>query len=219
MLLATGEWEECAHTTDEAVSQSENLGPHYLDAEAYLVRALLRAARGRIDAAVEDQVAGMVSARRAKDPQILYSKLAWSACVLAEAGRLDDSREMLDEMVRTVSADEIDLLSYAATEVALTAEILGRREELLLWLGPDRGSVWTQAARAILTNDFAEALSLTEPMGAIYTASLIRLRAGEKLIQQGRHEEAEAMLQPAITFFASVGATRYLRTAEDLLAA
>ncbi|MDT4940180.1 MAG: hypothetical protein QOJ34_269, partial [Pseudonocardiales bacterium] len=219
VLLATGEWEECAETADEAVSQSETLGPHYLDAEAYLVRALLRLARGRIDAAVEDQVAGMVSARRAKDPQILYSKLAWSACVLAEAGQLDDSREMLDELIRTVSADEIDLLAYAAPEVALVAETLGRREELLLWLGPGLGSVWTNTARAILDHEYDAALSTLEPMGAVYLASLIRLRAGENLVQQGRREEAEAVLQPAITFFESVAATRYLRSAQALLAA
>ncbi|MDT4922142.1 MAG: hypothetical protein QOI15_3044, partial [Pseudonocardiales bacterium] len=108
---------------------------------------------------------------------------------------------------------------YAAPEVALVAETLGRREELLLWLGPDLGSVWTRTARAILDHDYDAALSTLEPMGAVYIASLIRLRAGENLVQQGRREEAEAVLQPAITFFESVAATRYLRSAQALLAA
>ncbi len=218
-MLVTGEWDECAHTVDEAIRQSESLGPHYLDAEAYLVRALLSLARGRVDAAVADQVKGMAGARRAKDPQILYSKLAWSACVLAEVGHLDDSRAFVDEMMQTVSADDVDMVTYAAPEAALAGDRLGRRVELLTWLGPEVGSAWTQTARAILNQDYAAALSALEPMGAVYLESLIRLRAGEQLLQRGRRDDAEAMLQPAMTFFESVGATRYLHNAQALLAA
>jgi len=218
-LLVVGEWDECARLADEAISQSETLGPHYLDAQAYFARSLLSMARERIDAALVNQRACLASARRAKDPQVLYSTLASSAYVLAEAGHLDESRALLDELLHTADPDETDIFAYAGPEVALMAETIGRREELRLWLGPALGSAWTQAARAILADDFAQALSLIEPMGAIFTASVIRLRAGKHLIQQGQRDEAQAMLQPAITFFKSVGATHYLRTAQALLAA
>jgi ATP/maltotriose-dependent transcriptional regulator MalT len=219
MMLLTGEWHECGRAADQGLQDSTALGPHYLDGEAYLARARLNLAYGRVDAAVADQVEGLASGRRAKDPQIVYAALAISAFVLAEAGQLPESRELLDELMATVREDEVDLLVQASTQAALAAESTGRREALRLWLGPADGSVWTQASGAVLDSDFEAAVSLLEPMGAVYLASLIRLRAGEHLVQAGRRREAEEMLRPAIAFFESVGATRYLQAAQLLLAA
>jgi hypothetical protein len=47
----------------------------------------------------------------------------------------------------------------------------------------------------------------------------VRLRGAEALVQAGRRAEADAMLQQALAFYRSVGATRYLREAEALFAA
>jgi hypothetical protein len=43
------------------------------------------------------------------------------------------------------------------------------------------------------------------------------LAAGERLISEGRHAEAEDQLERALVFFRSVGATRYIAQAEALL--
>jgi hypothetical protein len=46
-----------------------------------------------------------------------------------------------------------------------------------------------------------------------------RLRAAERLRADGRHAEADEQLTPALAFFRSVAASRYVRRGEALLAA
>jgi hypothetical protein len=47
----------------------------------------------------------------------------------------------------------------------------------------------------------------------------VRLRAAKQALHEGRHEDAAAQADKALTFYRSVGATRYIREAEALLAA
>ncbi len=47
----------------------------------------------------------------------------------------------------------------------------------------------------------------------------MRLRAAERLVADGRRAEADVQLQKALAFYRSVGATRYIREGEALLAA
>jgi hypothetical protein len=56
-------------------------------------------------------------------------------------------------------------------------------------------------------------------MGAARSAAFARLRAAEALVKAGRRAEADEQLHQALTFFHSVGATRYVREGEALLAA
>jgi hypothetical protein len=46
-----------------------------------------------------------------------------------------------------------------------------------------------------------------------------RLRAAEQMVEQGRRAEADEHLRRSLTFWRSVGATRYVREGEALLAA
>jgi len=56
-------------------------------------------------------------------------------------------------------------------------------------------------------------------MGAARSAALARLRAAQELIAEGRQAEADDQLRQALGFFRSVGATRFIRDGEGLLAA
>ena len=47
----------------------------------------------------------------------------------------------------------------------------------------------------------------------------VRLRAAEELVTAGRRAEADDQLRQALAFFRSVGASRYVREGEALLAA
>ena len=58
----------------------------------------MRLAHGDVEAALEDQRESLVSARQAKDPQILHPALAVSAYVLALAGRADEGQRILAEL-------------------------------------------------------------------------------------------------------------------------
>jgi hypothetical protein len=56
-------------------------------------------------------------------------------------------------------------------------------------------------------------------MGALTDEAMVRLRAAELLGAAGERAPAEAQRAAAAAFFRRVGATRYLRQAEQLLAA
>ena len=56
-------------------------------------------------------------------------------------------------------------------------------------------------------------------MGAVSSEAFYRLRAAEALVAEGRQAEADEQLRPALAFYGSVGATRYVREGEALLAA
>jgi hypothetical protein len=54
---------------------------------------------------------------------------------------------------------------------------------------------------------------------ALRSAAMTRLHAADVLVASGRRAEAGEHLQQALAFFRSVGATRYARAGEALLAA
>jgi len=67
--------------------------------------------------------------------------------------------------------------------------------------------------------NFGGADEILDEMGALGEEAFVRLRGAEALVQAGRRAEADAMLQQALAFYRSVGATRYIREAEALFAA
>jgi predicted negative regulator of RcsB-dependent stress response len=101
----------------------------------------------------------------------------------------------------------------------LAAEILGRRDEARRWLGNAQNSPWFDVARALIDQEFVRAADSLDSVGAARSGALARLRAAEELVKAGRQAEADDQLQRALSFFRSVGATRFAREGEALLAA
>jgi hypothetical protein len=56
-------------------------------------------------------------------------------------------------------------------------------------------------------------------MGAATEEAYARLTASRVFVEQGRRAEADAQLQRALAFYRTVGASRYVREGEVLLAA
>jgi anti-sigma-K factor RskA len=75
------------------------------------------------------------------------------------------------------------------------------------------------AARAIIDGRLVEAADVLMEMGRFAAAARVRLRAAETFAAQGRRTEANEQLDNALAFYRSVGATRYIRQAEALVAA
>ncbi len=98
-----------------------------------------------------------------------------------------------------------------ADELECSAELRQRFEEAT----PTR---WTEAALAELRGDFAAAAAVYDEMGVRYSEALARSRAAEQLVAEGRRAEADEQLQRSLAFWRSVGATRYIREGEALLA-
>src|SRR6266516_589006 len=78
---------------------------------------------------------------------------------------------------------------------------------------------WLEVVSSLIQRDFGAAVATLELMGAFSAAAEARVWAGEWLVQQGRHGEANVQLERALAFWRLVGARRYLERSESLLAA
>jgi thioredoxin-like negative regulator of GroEL len=56
-------------------------------------------------------------------------------------------------------------------------------------------------------------------IGSVPEEAYARLRLAEQLVAEGRRAEADEQLRRSLAFWRSVGATRYVRRGEALLAA
>jgi hypothetical protein len=148
----------------------------------------------------------------------LKPALAVSAYVLAAVGRADEAGRTLEELFAAGTADLSNLFE-SFTDGVLAAEILGRRDKARRWLGESQDSPWFDVARALIDQEFARAAESLDSMGAARSAAVARLRAAQELVRAGRRAEADDQLRRALGFFRSVGATRFIREGEVLLAA
>jgi hypothetical protein len=78
-------------------------------------------------------------------------------------------------------------------------------------------TLWLEAAVTLARDPLRSAATYAR-IGSLSDEAHARLQSAELRAAAGRREEAEAELAPALEFFTRVGAVRYLRTAEALLA-
>jgi hypothetical protein len=78
---------------------------------------------------------------------------------------------------------------------------------------------WIDAGEAIARGDYERAADIYAEAGTRPLEAYTRLRAAAQLVDSGRRSEADEQLQRALTFWRSVGATRYTGEGEALLAA
>lgn len=213
-----GNWDKSWPAADESLAESAALGPHYQDTWIRVCRSWMRLARGDTEGALADQRQSLISARQAKDPQVLCPALSGSAYVLAMAGRADEAQPVLSELFG-LNVTEEGTLDESSVDCVLAAESLGRRDEMRRWLSARRDSPWFVAVRELADREFVTAAEALDAMGAARSAALARLRAGQELTRTGRRAEADEQLRQALGFFRSVAATRFIREAEALLAA
>ena len=102
--------------------------------------------------------------------------------------------------------------------VALLA--LDRAGEFLHVVGrAPANSRWFDAAAAFASREFERAAAVYAEIGSVPDEAYARLRAAERLLEQGRRSEADEQLERALAFYRSVGATAYIEEGEALVAA
>jgi class 3 adenylate cyclase/tetratricopeptide (TPR) repeat protein len=216
----SGDWDRLVEMTDAFLADVADT-PHRQEAAARLFRAVVRLGRGDPAGAEEDAERGLDAARPARDPQILGSALAMAALIFISVGKKRRAAEALDEWLALMG--ELRQLGWAvawAHAVAWVAGQLGGRDELLdLVRNEPLESPWVSAARAVTVGDFSGAADAFGVMGSSTFEAFYRLRAAEQLVADGRRAEADEQLRPALAFYRDVGATRYVREGEALLAA
>jgi tetratricopeptide (TPR) repeat protein len=216
-----GRWDEMLAGADAYLAADRDGSPDYQTASAHLFRGLVRLARGDTEGAQSDAELAVESARPAQDPQILLTALSMAALVLLSCGEKTRAAKLLDEAF--ASLRELRQLGFAALwshALAWVAWKLGRGEEFLEVVRDEPlDSPWVRAARATAVGDFTTAADITGEIGALAQEALFRLWAAEQLVGEGRRAEADEQLRPALAFYRSVSATRYVREGEALLAA
>lgn len=193
---------------------------HYNAGSMLNTRAFVRLARGDVDGAINDAEHAVELVRPAKDPQTVYGALAQSAFVLVASGKRAPGAALAEEFVEELKAGVRFAGSVASLpHLAWAMCLLGRGEELLATLEVAPPSPWVDLARAFASGDFRGAADLSAQMERKPDEAYARLCAAESLAARGRRAEADEELHAALAFYRSVGATRFIREGEALLAA
>jgi class 3 adenylate cyclase/tetratricopeptide (TPR) repeat protein len=213
LYFVEGDWNKAFLEADAFIAACEAGQPHYLESSVRSDRAKARLARGDLDGALDDIGKAIDHARGAKDPQALMPTLSRAARLYAEVGRVGEATAAADE-VRRFGA------GIAHAELAWVARTLNRVDEVRRMIDQQRlENRWDDAALALLDERFDQAADIFYEIGHLDDEADARLRAAERHVRQGRRAEADVQLQKALAFYRSVGAARYLREAEALLAA
>jgi class 3 adenylate cyclase len=216
-----GRWGDALRAAESFLGERERLGTHYLESNAHLVRGQIRLARDDVDGALEDVAAALALARDAGDPQALNPALAVTASLYAEAGLHGKASACAEELLTRWEAADDRTPLYGSPLLAWVLSSPGDRERLatLLERRKDMAVPWNRAAESIVRGDPLGAAEILADAGDATEEAYARLRAAEQLVEEGRRAEANGQLQKALAFYRSVGATRYIRQGERLLAA
>ena len=168
-----------------------------------------------------DAEASLASGRKAKDPQTLLPALSFGAVAALAAGRTGYAEELVDELL-ALDPVEHRIAHHISPlfDSAWVLVALDRAEELVAAI--ERATIrtpWIDAADVVARGDYPRAADLFAATGSRPIEAYTRLRAAAQLVDAGRRTEADDQLHRALAFWRSVGATRYVREGEALLAA
>jgi len=211
-----GRWDECLRAAEAFIAECEAGSPHYSESAAHSIRADILLARGDDEGAAAATARCVELAREVKDPQALQPALATKVLVDLELGRTAEARRAARELLSYLDRGTVFL---GAMTLALAADVLGFGGELrgLIARFPDTRK--TRAAAAVVDGELGRAADMLGEMGDLPGEAKVRLHAAAALVASGRRAEADEQLGRALAFFRSVGATRYIREGEALLAA
>jgi tetratricopeptide (TPR) repeat protein len=212
-----GNWDRFTLHARSFLEESDRRGGRYQDAFILAGLARIATARGEETEALTTAARALDLAPAASDPQIVQPVLGYVALVELEHGQLDAARAQASEAVArpipTAGTERPEaMLSVRAGELGIEREL---RAIVDAAPSDDR---WAEAIEKILDGDHGAAADVYAEIGVRPLEARTRLRAAEQLRRQGRDQEATDQLERALGFWRSVGATRYVRSAESLLA-
>jgi hypothetical protein len=196
-----GDWSTALERAEAVIAAAERGVRGYMESAARVVRADIRAARDEDRGADEDSARALELARGQQDPQALAPSLACRAVLSLMWGRVAAASQLFDELTRGP-------LHYSAMLAAAWMAVDLRRTGELPLADAGATTPWHEPAVAIASGRIAEAADLLAAMGARSDEAYARLRTGE-----------ESQVRRALAFYRAVGATRYVREGEELLAA
>jgi tetratricopeptide (TPR) repeat protein len=211
-----GRWREAESRADRWL---EDDAPNLNEPFVRSVRARIRLARDDVTGAVED--CGRVLQIFEDSRNVILDEWVGVMCACAQValaeGRRGEAVSLSDIVsLHAVTSGE----AFAVVEFTLLLEELGRSVTPIITAADARPAApWLQAAAAVAREEHADAADRLAELRTPPLEAAVRLRAAERLVADGRRAEADAQLQRALAFYRSVGATRYIRESEALLAA
>jgi tetratricopeptide (TPR) repeat protein len=212
----SGNWERALDTANGVLALAEAGDTHLMDVGARWTRSALAVARGDLVTAGREADLALEFARDSADPQTLAPLLAWHARFLAETGDAEGATMEAEELLSSVSTDSIE---FWASGIAVALELVGRGERFPPAPPHDAFRPWWDAGAALASGRYQEAADRYREIGSLPDEAWARLRAGRALFNEGRRADATSELERSLAFWRSVGATRYVRQAEELLGA
>jgi class 3 adenylate cyclase/tetratricopeptide (TPR) repeat protein len=215
--MILGRWKESLAGADAFLAEVEAGSPLRKSAECYAARAVVRLGRDDVDGALSDAAKAVQIARQTMETSSIVQACGIGADVHRQLGDLEAARALADEAMTWLGESSAVVLDYLHV-LAWTLTAFGRGQDLVSLI-PDGDGPWIRAARSYAGGDLRGAADACASMGALTEEARDRLRLAEELVTQGRRSEADIELRRALAFYRSVGATRYIREAEALLAA
>jgi tetratricopeptide (TPR) repeat protein len=218
-LYRRGDWDDASRDADDYLAAVEAGSPNVVSWQVSLVRAELRLARGDAAGAIADADQALVTGRETTEVQAISFVVAGCAHVFKTAGEEQRASALAQELLESLQRGEsmqfgvvnLPLFACAAVQLGLGSE-LGEA------LSEHVQTRWTRAVQAYVAGDFVQAADILARAGARTDEAEARVRAAEALIGEGRLEEADEQLERALAFYRRVGAIRYIREGEALLA-
>jgi class 3 adenylate cyclase/tetratricopeptide (TPR) repeat protein len=219
VAYGSGRWDEFERLAAEFTADPR--APYYLWGYLNEFRGRVRLSLGDLGGAVEDAEAALANGRQAKDPQRMQGALAFAAFTAFTTRRTRECEELVDELLRLDPARIwVSHVVPPILDLAWVLTGLGRGQDFLDAAAvAGRSGPYLEAGIAFAGGDMERAADLCAEVGVLPNEAYTRLRAAEKLLEEGRRAEAEAQLQRALEFYRSVGAAFYIRQAEALMAA
>ena len=218
LAFIEGNWSEAGEPIDQFIAELEAGSPHYLESPVRLLRAWMRRAAGDLAGASEDSAKALESARHINEAQVLSHALVGRAGILLAEDRRTEASKLANEALEQGDRYVHALSDAAIVDAAWVMHDLGLGEEYGPLLDHSADRPWAEAGSAICSGDFRRAADVLAGIGYRPGEAYARLRAAKELVEDGKRVEADAELTPALAFWLEVGATRYVREGEALLA-
>jgi tetratricopeptide (TPR) repeat protein len=217
--VLAGEWGAARPIVDELIAGYAE-SPFWIQPQTRICRARMLLAEGALDDAVLDSDRAVELVRGSPVFQSLCGPFAFRARLHEELGEHEDAAALVEELLKTWVEARAGFIEqwvldawFAVRSGRQEAALQGAIEEFAF------ANPWLEVTKMLIQRDFGPAIEQLERMGALSAAAEARMCGAEWLAQQGRQAEANLQLEPALAFWRSVGARRYLEQGETMLPA
>ncbi|MBD0338044.1 MAG: AAA family ATPase [Thermoleophilia bacterium] len=214
---ALGDWDGALSLVERFLAEGDD---QYQASAARELRARIAIARNDTPTAMGELTQLVEHARSAGDSQVLWPALTLFARFARRAGRDDESRRATLEVAEAIARSEsVGDVAEWHLELLLELAALDRSDDAREIAERVHEGVWRDACRATVERDYVAVAEILATIGEEPLQAEMRLLGARTLAAEGRLVEAERQLELARAFWRSVGATAYLREAEEVLAA